>query len=126
MPLRRVGPKGAGAFAPISWDEALDTIVARWREIAASDGPAAILPYSYLGSMGTLSTGGTLSALFHRLGATRLERTICDGQNFGLRALVGQVAFDPEEMEHARLIVLWGIDPISKTVHTWDIIHLAR
>ena len=125
-PLRRVGPKGAGAFAPITWDEALDTIVARWQAIATIDGPAAILPYSYLGSMGTLSTGGTLSALFHRLGASRLERTICGGQNFGLRALVGPISFDPEEMEHARLIVLWGIDPISKTVHTWDIIHRAK
>jgi anaerobic selenocysteine-containing dehydrogenase len=125
-PLRRVGLKGAGMFEPTSWDEALDTIVARWREIMATQGPASILPYSYLGSMGTLSTGGTLSALFHRLGATRLERTVCGGPMFGLSGLVGRPGFEPEDMEHARLIVLWGIDPISKTVHTWDIIHRAR
>ena len=125
-PLRRVGPKGAGAFCPITWDEVLDTIVARWRDIAASEGAAAILPYSYLGSMGTLSTGGTLTALFHQLGATRLERTVCGGPMQGLSGLVGRAGFESEDMEHARLIVLWGIDPISKTVHTWDIIQRAR
>ena len=36
----------------ISWDEAVDTIAARWREIIAADSGAAILPYSYLGSIG--------------------------------------------------------------------------
>jgi anaerobic selenocysteine-containing dehydrogenase len=52
-PLKRVGPKGKGEFVRISWDEALDTIAARFREIAASpDGPQAILPYSYAGTMG--------------------------------------------------------------------------
>src|SRR5262249_52394121 len=35
-PLRRVGPKGRGEFVRISWDEALDTIVGCFREIAAS------------------------------------------------------------------------------------------
>ena len=85
-PLRRTGPKGSGAFEPISWDEALDATVTRWREIIARDGAGAILPYSYLGSMGTLTAFGTMHALFHRLGATRLERTICGGQNQGLSA----------------------------------------
>ena len=42
-PLRRAGPKGAGRFERIGWDEALDTIAARFKEIAASPhGPQAI------------------------------------------------------------------------------------
>jgi anaerobic selenocysteine-containing dehydrogenase len=76
-PLRRSGPKGSGAFERISWDDALDLVANRWREIIRTDGAAAILPYSYLGSMGTLSAFGTMHALFHRIGATRLERIIC-------------------------------------------------
>src|SRR5947208_4329567 len=50
-PLKRVGPKGKGEFVRISWDEAIDTIAARFRTIADSaDGPEAILPYSYAGT----------------------------------------------------------------------------
>ena len=125
-PLARTGPKGSGRFARISWDEALDRVASRWREIAASDGPAAILPYSYLGSMGTLSAFGTMHAVFHRLGATRLERTICGGQRTALSALVGATFFDPEQLPQARLLLVWGMDPISTSIHTWDLLQRAR
>src|SRR6266545_3713447 len=55
-PLRRVGPKGSGRFERIAWDEALDTIAARFKAIAASpDGPQAILPYSYAGTLGLMN-----------------------------------------------------------------------
>ena len=101
-PLMRVGARGEGRWKRISWDEALDRIADRWREIITTDGAAAILPYSYLGSMGTLSAFGTMHALFHRIGATRLERTICGGQNQDLTALVGATWTDPENIEDAR------------------------
>jgi anaerobic selenocysteine-containing dehydrogenase len=125
-PLRRIGAKGEGRFARISWDEAIDEIVARWRTIIAADGAAAILPYSYLGSMGTLATFGTAHALFHRLGTSRLERTICGGQNSGLTGLVGPMWTDPENLVDARLVLVWGMDPISTSVHTWGLIRRAR
>ena len=40
-PLRRIGPKGAGRFERVSWDEALDTIAERWQRIVAEWGPEA-------------------------------------------------------------------------------------
>jgi anaerobic selenocysteine-containing dehydrogenase len=125
-PLRRSGPKGSGTFERMAWDDALDVVVSRWREIIATHGAAAILPYSYLGSMGSLPAFGTMHALFHRLGATRLERTICGGQNQGLTALVGATWTDPENIDGARLILAWGIDLVSTSVHTWDIVQRAR
>ena len=76
-PMRRVGKKGEGRFERISWDEALDTVAARLREIAAAHGPQAILPYSYAGNMGLLGYGSMDRRFFHALGASLLDRTIC-------------------------------------------------
>ena len=83
-PMRRTGAKGTGAFEPIGWDEALDEIVGRWRSIIDVDGPEAVLGYSYLGSMGLLDAFGTTQAVFNRLGATQLERSICGPQWFAV------------------------------------------
>ncbi|MBI1734765.1 MAG: molybdopterin-dependent oxidoreductase [Candidatus Rokubacteria bacterium] len=124
-PLRRTGPKGSGRFEPITWDAAIDTIVARWREVVDRHGAEAILPYSYLGNMGVLSAFGTMHALFHRLGASRLERTICGGQSVGLGALTGSTWMDPERLPDSRLVIAWGVDLVSTTVHTWDLVSRA-
>src|SRR4051812_45264020 len=77
-PLRRGGPKGSGQFTRIGWDEAIDLIAGRFRATAASaDGPQAILPYSYAGTMGKLHGSSLDRRFFHRLGASLLDRTIC-------------------------------------------------
>ena len=77
-PMRRAGPKGSGRFERITWNEALDTIAARFKVIASSkDGPQAILPYSYAGTMGLLQYGSMDRRFFHKLGASLLDRTIC-------------------------------------------------
>ena len=75
-PQRRVGRKGEGRFERISWDDALDTIATRLRAVAEEFGPEAILPYIYAGTMWLLNGGGMDRRFFHRLGATRLDRTI--------------------------------------------------
>src|SRR5678815_2816616 len=72
-PMRRIGAKGEGRFARISWDEALDEIAQRFKAIAEStDGPQAILPYSYAGTMGLLQGSSMDRRFFHRLGACLL------------------------------------------------------
>jgi len=77
-PMKRVGNKGEGRFARISWDEALATVAARFADIAQSaDGPQAIVPYSYAGTMGLLQSSSMDRRFFHRLGASLLDRTIC-------------------------------------------------
>ena len=75
-PLLRTGAKGANEFREISWDEAISRISRRWREIIDQYGGEAILPASYAGTMGLLQRNAG-DALFHKLGASRLERTLC-------------------------------------------------
>ncbi|MBT8446293.1 MAG: molybdopterin-dependent oxidoreductase, partial [Gammaproteobacteria bacterium] len=76
-PMRRTGPKGSGSFERISWDEALDEITSRWKDIIAEHGPQAIVPYSYLGHQGLVHGLNGADAFFNRLGATVCERTFC-------------------------------------------------
>ena len=127
-PLRRIGRKGEGRFARISWDEALDLIATRFRAVIAAHGPEAILPYSYAGNMGLLSYGSMDRRFFHALGASHLARTICSSAGgAGLKVTVGKsLGFDPEAIVHARFIVAWGANIVSSNVHLWPFIEEAR
>jgi anaerobic selenocysteine-containing dehydrogenase len=127
-PLRRVGRKGEGKFARISWDEALDAIATRLRAVIAAFGAQAILPYSYAGNMGLLSFGSMDRRFFQALGASLLDRTICASAGAaGYKATVGKsMGLDPEAVVHARLIVAWGANIVSSNVHLWPFIEEAR
>jgi anaerobic selenocysteine-containing dehydrogenase len=127
-PLRRVGPKGEGKFERITWDEALDAIATRFRQVIANHGPQAILPYSYAGNMGLLSYGSMDRRFFQLLGASLLDRTICASAGAaGYKVTVGKsMGFDPEAVVHARFIVAWGANIISSNVHLWPFVEEAR
>ena len=132
FPMRRVRPKGGGdgaaAFARIGWDEALDEIAARFRQIVAEFGGEAILPYSYGGTLALLNGGSMDRRFFHRLGASRLERTICsDAGEAGLKSVVGaKLGTEPEQFAQARLIVAWGANIHGNNIHLWPFIEEAR
>ena len=127
-PQRRIGSKGEGRFARITWDEALDEIAARLQAIAAEFGPESILPYSYGGSMGYLQGGSMDRRFFHRLGASRLDRTICSAAGgVGLMEATGfKYGTEPEQFRHAKLILAWGANILGTNVHLWPFIVEAR
>ena len=126
-PLRRVGPKGAGRFEPIGWAEAVTDIARRWRAIIAAHGAEAILPFSYAGSMGQVQYYAG-HPLFHALGASRLDRTICVATAYaGWRATVGAVTGnDSEQMVGADLVVLWGINAAYSSINVMTLVKQAR
>jgi len=118
-PLRRTGPKGEGAFAPISWEEAIAEITGRFRGIAKKYTGEAILPYHYGGSNGLLSDGLLDDLYFARLGASRLERTLCAAPTTavatGMYGKMPGVAFS--DYVHAKCIVVWGANPKASNIH---------
>jgi anaerobic selenocysteine-containing dehydrogenase len=128
-PLKRVGPKGSGAFVEASWDEALDAIAAKLNAIRLSDeGPQAILPYSYAGTMGLLQSEGMDRRFFHVLGASQLDRTICATAGMmGMRMTVGaSIGADTEAVALSDLVVLWGTNTLTSNPHLWPKILEAR
>ncbi|MEJ7597018.1 MAG: molybdopterin-dependent oxidoreductase [Kofleriaceae bacterium] len=127
-PLVRSGPKGSGQFRTASWDEALGLVADRLASILARSGGEAILPYHYGGSNGWLTEGALASRLFRRLGSSRLQRTFCAAATTaatqGMYGIMPGVAL--EDLEHAKLIVLWGVNPSATGIHLVPVIERAR
>jgi len=119
-PMKRVGPKGVGQFQRISWDEALDTVATRLQAIAARH-PEGILPYNYAGTMGLVQGDSMSARVFHRLGASKLNKTICAEAGYsGLLHTYGAgVGMHAQFFPEARLILLWGTNPIVSGLHLW-------
>ena len=127
-PMKRVGPKGTAQFQRVSWDEAMSTIATRFKEIIASDGPEAILPYSYLGTQGVINGLNVGDPLFNKLGATVSERTFCDsGSCTAYMMTIGHTpGVDPEAFVHSKYIILWACNTLSTNSHHWPFIEQAK
>jgi len=126
-PMKRTGPKGSGQFERISWEEALSTIAGKLTSIAAKN-PQAILPYSYAGTMGLIQGESMAMRFFHRMGASQLDRTICssaggEGYKYTIGAKIGT---DTEKFADAKLIIVWGGNPIASNLHFWMQVQEAK
>ena len=128
-PLRRIGPKGSGRFARIGWDEALEEIANRLSKIVHStEGPQAILPYSYAGTMGLVQGSSLDRRFFHLLGASMLDRTICSmAGTVGMRMTLGaSIGADAEGLPQSDLVLLWGTNTLTSNPHLWPFVLEAR
>ena len=119
-PLKRIGPKGSGQFAKVSWADALGDIAGKLKAIAAVN-PEAVLPYSYAGTMGLVQGEAMAGRFFNRLGASQLDRTICSsaGGEGLLQTLGGKVGMRVEFFAESKLIIIWGSNSIGSNLHFW-------
>ncbi len=126
-PMRRVGAKGEGRFARISWDEALHEVADRLKAITDEYGGEAVLPFSYGGTLGLVMRKAG-HAFFHRLGASRLKRNICDtaAEEAWLATFGRNVGTDMEGIEHSDLVILWGINAVHTNIHGLHFVKRAR
>ncbi len=126
-PLKRSGPKGAGQFVPVTWDEALDDIAAKFKAIAQVH-PEAVLPYSYAGTMGLVQGEAMAGRFFHKLGASLLDRTICAsaGAEALTQTLGNKVGMKVEFFAESKLIVIWGSNAIGSNLHFWRLAQEAK
>lgn len=127
-PLRRSGPKGSGQWQRITWQQALDEIASRWQAIIAAEGPEAILPYSYSGTLGLVQMAVASGRLWNRLGASQLERSICGAAaEKAVEATLG-IRWSPDyaEVAHSKLVICWGHNPISTAPHFMPFLIHAR
>lgn len=120
-PLKRVGPKGAGQFERISWDEALDEIARRFLAIEAEHGPEAVWPYYYAGTMGLVMRDG-INRLRHAKRYSGQYSTICTTTAWtGFIAGTGRLAgVDPREMAKSDCVVIWGTNAVHTQVNVMN------
>ena len=128
-PLLRNGPKGAGAFQPVSWEQALDTVHERFQQIIEAHGSEAIAPLTYGGPMGLLAGGSMDQRFFHRLGASLVDSTpLCTGASTAawdsVFGEVGGIAYS--ELALSRLIVVWGNNITACNLHLTTLLRDAR
>ncbi len=129
VPLRRVGEKGGGrdAFAPISWDAALDEVAERLTLAATRHGPETVWPYYYAGTMGRVQRDG-INRLRHAMGYSRELTTICNflTDNGWLAAVGAKRGVDAREIAKSDLVVIWGGNPVSTQVNVMTHVATAR
>ncbi|MFC2001606.1 molybdopterin-dependent oxidoreductase, partial [Chloroflexota bacterium] len=130
-PLKRIGARGEGKFERISWDEALDITASKLKTIKEIYGNSAIL-FSSGGGNVTLIHGGL--HLFQRLltmfgGFTGIwGLPSWEAAMFASVANYGtfHVANSRDDLLNSRLIILWGVHPVS-TIHSTNTMwYLAR
>jgi anaerobic selenocysteine-containing dehydrogenase len=125
FPMRRIGKKGSGQFARISWDEALDEIAERFNAAEREFGAESVWPYYYAGTMGLVMRDG-INRLAHVKKYSRFYGTICSHiARVGFSIGTGKVAgVDPREMAVSDLIVIWGTNPVNTQVNVMT--HASR
>ncbi|BBK37971.1 molybdopterin oxidoreductase [Allostella sp. ATCC 35155] len=119
-PLRRIGPKGAGQFAPATWDEALAAIAGRLGAIIDGPGAETVVHAHYTGTCSIVATNFP-NRFFHRLGATEVEPdTVCNNAGYAALEYVYGTAvkgFDPRTARDAAAILVWGCNPSASAPH---------
>ncbi len=118
QPLRRTGPKGSGQFAPIGWDEALDSVAEAFLAAERRLGAESVWPYFYAGTMGLVMRDG-IERLTHAKRYSRFFGTICVGVAWpGYIAGTGRlIGADPREMAKSDCIVIWGTNAVATQVN---------
>lgn len=127
-PMRRVGPKGSGEFERISWEDAIAEIAMRWKDIIAQHGAQCILPYSYAGTLGLVQGEVADTRFWNRIGACRLDRTICGAaaEEAVVLTVGGRLAPSPEMLPESKLILIWGSNPASTAPHVMPYLRKAQ
>ncbi|HNG23505.1 MAG TPA: molybdopterin-dependent oxidoreductase [Microthrixaceae bacterium] len=126
-PLRRTGPKGSGAFEPISWDDALELVATEIRSAITEHGPAAVVPFLYNSSAPTFSDR-LMVRLFAELGTSEVAHTICayTAAIAWHSTFPNMASADPLDVAHSDLVVIWGANPSTSNTHLTPLLTEAR
>jgi anaerobic selenocysteine-containing dehydrogenase len=127
-PLKRTGPKGAGQFEAVSWEQAIKEITDQLKQVTDQYGGEAILPYCYAGTEGLVQRNTMGRRFFSSLQSSRLDGTICGNTaDAGIYRGKGTgTGMLPEDIVQSKYIILWGTNTKHSNQHLWQLIQQAR
>ena len=125
-PLRRKGRRGSGAFARISWEEALDEVARQLLRVRAQHGNAAILDASRSGSLSVLHGRAAAQRFLNMFGGCTVlwSNMSAEAEVFAVRMTYGAEAVyksagrEPSDYANSKLIIMWGWSPGDGTFGT--------
>lgn len=127
-PLVRTGSKGSGEFRVVSWDEALALVASRVTAVVETHGGESVLPWSSAGTQSTIMMSSLDRRFFARIGASRSVDSLCGAtaRNATASALGSPLVSDPLDVEHSKMVLLWGTNTRLTNRHLWPFIDKAR
>lgn len=124
-PLQRIGRRGKGEFKRISWEQALEVIYEKLKNIKEQYGPESVLYYSRFANLGIMKN--CANGFWYQFGGfTCTYGGLCDtaGQE-AITLTYGEVKHNQlSDLENSKLIILWGSNPAYTHVHLMH--HLNR
>lgn len=127
-PLRRVGERGGDEWERISWDEALEEVGSRFKEIQDKYGKQALAVSRLNGNGCSLNGAGSFVARF----ANAAEATL---QGFSIDQAFEYAAFrvlgtfcinETADAVNSKTILVWGFNPVWASPQTWRCFLAAR
>jgi anaerobic selenocysteine-containing dehydrogenase len=109
-----------GVFRRIDWDQALEILVSKLREVLEIHGPEKALFLEYAGNRGIITRYAS-RRLWNFLGVTQTDGSICDHNgSMALRYTYGSTygAF-PRDIDESKMIIAWGFNPAVSAIHLW-------
>ena len=130
-PLRRTGERGSGEFEPVSWDDALDEIAARFSALIDAHGARSIA-FSRTSGSSQLANYSRLAALIGGGGSANffggVDMAVHMGLNnvLGFKGMFGQAANEWTDRPNARNYLVWGNNPAETSMTSMRFLLDAR
>jgi len=129
-PMKRTGERGEGQFQRITWDEALDIVAAKIKDVRDAFGPESILFLHNPGDMVSLNYATTINRLLAMAGgfSARYGTPSFQAGMFASFVNYGSIfcSNTRDDLLNSRLIIMWGWDPASTMTGTNTPWFLAR
>lgn len=130
-PMKRVGERGDGQYERISWDQAIDEIGGKLRDIIKQYGAKAIVKDTQSGCL-TFANGPLMQA--NRFAATlgctvtgdMYDRNSCHGSYRVMGVDPYDYSNEPADLQNAAMVVVWGTNPVYTEPHLWRHIRLGQ